>query len=270
MSSTSKTETALITGGCSGIGYAIACELAGRGFRLVLVSNQEERLKEAAGEIRSTFNTEVYTLFLDLARHTAATDLYNWCHENNYIIDVLVNNAGMFFFGEVTETPINKARDMMSLHVSTPAQLCLLFSKDMKQRRQGNIIIISSLASYMPYPGIAFYAATKRFLKSFSRSLRTEMLDYNVNVTCVCPGAVYTNLYNLSDSGISAALKTGIMMRPEKLAKQIVRAMLRKKSLIFPGMINKIALPFLYIIPHGIIVLVRRYSRLLPPDKNNY
>jgi len=260
-------ETVLITGGSSGIGYAIAKEFALQGYHLILVSNQQEQLQKVAAEFKETFNTETHTLFLDLAAPDAADKLYAWCSREKLTVDILVNNAGMLIFGEIAKTGVEKTRCIMTLHTTTPALICTLFGKDMKERHKGNIIIISSLASYMPYPGIALYAATKGFLKSFARSLRTEMLDYQVNVTCVCPGAVSTDLYDLSPKWRSVAIKTGIMMRPEKLARKIIRAMQHRKALLIPGLVNKLSLPVLCILPHGIIVLIRRHSRLLPPDK---
>jgi uncharacterized protein len=259
--------TALITGGSSGIGYAIGRELAGRGYNLILVSNQEERLKEVCDEFIATYAIEARPVFMDLSAHDAARNLYDWCHQEHYVIDVLVNNAGIFFFGEVVETGIEKIQQMISLHVYTTASLCTLFGMDMKQRRCGHILNISSLAAFMPYPGIACYNATKNFLKSFSRSLRTEMIDYHVNVTCICPGAVSTDLYNLDERNRKTALNTGIMMRPEKLARKIVNALFRKKSMFIPGFINRVSLFFIYLLPQWIIVLVRRHSRFLPPDK---
>ncbi|HNW70450.1 MAG TPA: SDR family oxidoreductase [Bacteroidales bacterium] len=259
--------TALITGGSSGIGYAIARELAGRGYKLILVSNQEERLREVCDEFITKFAIEARPVFMDLSAHDAAINLYNWCHKEHLEIDVLVNNAGVFFFGEVVETAVEKIQRMISLHVYTTASLCTLFGMDMKQRRSGHILNISSLAAYMPYPGIACYNSTKSFLKNFSRSLRTEMIDYHVNVTCICPGAVSTELYNLNDRDRKTALKTGIMMRPEKLARKIVNALFKKKATYIPGFLNKISLFFIWLVPHWLVVLVRRHSRFLPPDK---
>lgn len=260
-------ETVLITGGSSGIGYAIAQEFASKGYKLILVSNQQEQLKKVAAEFKDKYSTETHTLFLDLSTPDAAEKLYAWCAQQNLTVDVLINNAGMLIFGEIVETEMEKSRTILTLHTTTPALICTLFAKDMKQRRKGNIVVISSLAANMPYPGIALYAATKRFLKSFARSLRTEMLDYQVNVTCVCPGAVSTDLYNLSQRWRNIAINSGIMMRPEKLARKIIRAMQRRKALLIPGWVNKVAMPLLGLVPHGLIVLIRRHSRLLPPDK---
>jgi hypothetical protein len=157
---------------------------------------------------------------------------------------------------------------MLTLHTTTPALLCTLFGSDMKKRRSGNILNISSLAAFMPYPGIALYSSTKQFLKSFSRSLRTEMIDYNVNVTCICPGAVSTQLFELNEADHKKAIKTGIMMPADKLARLAVDAMFRKKALLVPGFINRFFLFIVYFVPQSVILLIRRHSRFLPPDKN--
>jgi short-subunit dehydrogenase len=267
MKTTSTTGTALITGGSSGIGYAIAHELAGRGYNLILASDQQARLNEVCNEIEVHYKIKTWPVFMDLAETGAAIKLYEWCQRKQLQVDILVNNAGIFFFGDVAETSIAKAQKMTTLHTTTPSLLCALFGRDMKQRRSGHILNISSLAAFMPYPGIAFYSATKSFLKSFSRSLRTEMIDYNVNVTCICPGAVSTQLYELSEAGHKKALRTGIMMPAEKLARSAVNAMLSNKSSWTPGLINRIFLLFTYLVPQGVILLVRRHSKFLPPDK---
>jgi len=267
MITTETSGIALITGGCSGIGYAIANELAGRGYSLILASNQEIRLKEVCDELTMRYKIKTWPAFMDLADQGAALKLYEWCHQQQLQVDVLVNNAGIFFFGEVAETTVEKTRQMISLHTMTPVLLCTLFAKDMKQRRNGHILIISSLAASLPYPGIALYSATKSLLKNFSRSLRTEMIDYHVNVTCICPGAVSTQLYELSEANHKKALRMGVMMRAEKLAHIAVNDMFRRKSLRTPGFLNRIFLFFVPLIPNGFILLIRRYSKFLPPDK---
>ena len=262
----SNPGTALITGGSSGIGYAIANELGCRGYNLILASNQETKLLEVCGEIAAKHNIKVRTVFIDLAEYGAATKLYNWCRKEDLEVDILVNNAGIFVFGEVVETGVEKVQQIINLHTSTPAMLCTLFGKEMKARRSGHILNISSISAFMPYPGIALYSSTKGFMKSFSRSLRTEMIDYNVNVTCVCPGAVSTQLYDLDETNRKKAMRFGIMMSAEDLANQAVKAMFKRKSMFIPGFFNRIIVPLIFLIPHQMVILIRRYSKLLPPD----
>ena len=259
---------ALITGGCSGIGRAIANELAQKGYDLILASNQEERLHKSCEEIIAKYHIKVRPVFIDLALPDAAVKLYEYCHSEQLEVDILVNNAGIFFFGEVVETPGAKAQCIMTLHTTTPALLCTLFGKDMKAKRSGHILNISSLAASLPYPGIAFYSSTKRFIRSFSRSLRTEMIDYNVNVTCIRPGAVSTQLYELSEADHKKAIRYGVMMRPEKLARIALNAMFSKRSLVMPGILNRIFLPFILLIPHGIVLLVKRHSGFFPAKES--
>ncbi len=267
MKPTDTHSIALITGASSGIGYQIARRLAALHYDVILVSNQETRLHQTAEELAAAFGVRTWAHFMDLCQADAAGQLYQWCADNQLQVDILVNNAGIFFFGEVVKTDIEKTRNIISLHVSTPAQLCALFGRDMKQRRSGHILIISSLSAWMPYPGIALYSATKLFLKSFARSLRSEMLPYHVNVTCICPGAVSTDLYALSPENHRTALRFGIMMRAETLARRSLRAMFRKRARYVPGFLNKIFLPLLLIVPPGLVMWFRRNSRFLPVDE---
>ena len=258
---------ALITGASSGIGLAIAKELASRKFDLVLVSNQKKEINIVCEEISSKYKVKTWPVFLDLAKTNAAKELYDWCVKEKIEIDILVNNAGIYFFGEVVETNVVNAQEMTTLHTTTPALLCTLFGKTMKIRRKGHILNISSLSAFLPYPGIAYYSSTKSFLRNFSRSLRTEMIEYNVNVTCVCPGAVSTQLYDLSDSDRKKAIKLRIMTSAEKLANVAINAMFKRKSEIVPGFINRLAILAANLVPHSIILLIRKYSGFLPPDK---
>jgi len=267
MNTALKNETALITGASSGIGYAIANELGSRGYDLILVSNQETKLNEVCNELITKYNIKARAIFMDLAKPDAAIKLYDWCRKWELQVDILVNNAGIFFFGEVVESSIEKTQQMLTLHTSTPAMLCALFGHGMKKRRSGNILNISSLSAFIPYPGIVSYSSTKRFLQSFSRAFRTEMMDYNVNVTCICPGAVSTQLYELDDVKREKAINTGIMMSADKLARLSVNAMFSRKYLLIPGFLNRLSLLFVFQIPHGIVKLIRRYSKLLPLDK---
>ena len=267
MDTSANNKNALITGGSSGIGLAIAHELAARGYNLVLASNQQKELDESKEEIQLRFQVSVLTHFIDLAKPHAALKLFDWCNAQNLQVDILVNNAGIFFFGEVVESKSEKISQMMALHITTPTELCVLFGHKMKKRRNGHILNIASLAAYMQYPGIALYGSTKSYMKNFSRALRTEMIDYNVNVTCICPGAVSTNLFEMTYTDRKKALKSGIMMSSEKLAKKAVGAMYKRKPVVIPGVLNRFFRLVVLLVPHGLILLIRRYSKLLPPEK---
>lgn len=258
---------ALITGASSGIGYTYAEEMARRGYPLVIVSNEAEAIEQKARLLRQTYAVDVWPLYRDLAIPGAAEELYRTCLQKGIEVEVLINNAGMFFFRETVEERSKVVEKMLYLHVTTPTQLCYYFGQEMKKRRQGYILNMSSLSAWLPYPGIGLYASTKRYLKNFSRALQAELSGYGVRVTVVCPGAVCTNLYALSDDLKRLAVNLQIMMPPEKLSRKAVKALFRGRTVLVPGLINKIALPIVLLLPVNLVGWLMRKTRLLPLTK---
>lgn len=260
-------EWALVTGGSSGIGYAIARLLAARGYHLVLVSNQEKELAAIKADFEKNFGISVVVVHQDLATGDAALTLHRTCSEKKLTIDILVNNAGMFFFGEAAEADPRKATALVNLHIMTPALLCSLFGKDMKNRRRGRILIISSISAYRDFPGISYYGSSKRFLMSFATSLRCEMREYGVSVTCVCPGAAATSLYGESPIDIQLALKIGIMHTAEQVAAAAVRALFAGKGMIIPGLLNKIMVFLARLTPQPVIDFINHHTDIIPKGR---
>lgn len=228
------------------MGLEYARQLAAKGFNLLLVSNREEELLAAKEELTGKWPVEVVTRYQDLAAPDAADTLHTWCTEEIGIVpDVLVNNAGMFFFKELTTTDLNRVQTMVNLHVNTITRSCILFGQDMKARGSGYILIVSSMAARIPAPGITIYSATKAYLRSFGKSLSYELQPYGVGVTTVCPAAIATPLYNLKPSLINVGLKTGVIHSPRWLVRKALRAMFRKRRVISPSFENFLV-PFLY------------------------
>ena len=257
---------ALVTGASSGIGFAYSEELASRGSNLVMVSNEKDAIEEKGKHLAGKYGVKTLPLYRDLAIPGAAKELHETCVAKDIEIEVLINNAGMFYFMETLQAKDVVVEKMLYLHLTTPTQLCYYFGNDMKRRRHGYILNMSSLSCWLPFPGINQYAATKRYLKNFSRGLRTELKDYGVGVTVLCPGAVATNLYNLSDNLKNLAINLGIMMRPERLAKIGIKAMFKRRSSLVPGLINKIFTPLVMLLPNGLVLWVMRKTKMLKFD----
>lgn len=228
----------LITGASSGMGLEYARQLAAKGNDLLIVSNQQEQLIEATSMLVEEYGVNVIPRYQDLAKEDAAQQLYDYCKEQDYEVDTLVCNAGIFFFKEMHPKIEPLISTMLNLHVITNTKLCMLFGEDMKKRRSGHILIVSSLAAVLPMPGITMYASTKAYLKSFGRSLYFEMRPYGVGVTTVCPAAVATTLYNLKPSLMDFAVKIGVIWTPQRLVRLALRAMYRKRRLYSPGFMN--------------------------------
>ena len=131
---------ALITGGSSGMGLEYARQLAEIGCSLLLVSNQREALKIAAESLKQGRDLQVVPRYQDLSTETAAEELFAFCQTENLQIDILINNAGMFFFEELSSENEAKAMTMMRLHTFVPTRLCILFGEAMKQRGYGYLL----------------------------------------------------------------------------------------------------------------------------------
>lgn len=244
---------ALVTGGSSGMGLEYARQLAAKGYDLLLVSNQQEELAKAVEELSQASTVNVMSRYQDLAKETAAEELFSFCQAENLQIDILINNAGMFFFEELTTDNANKALTMMRLHIFTPTRLCVFFGEEMKKRGSGYILNMSSMAAKLPCPGITVYSATKAYLKSFSKSLYFEMRPYGVGVTTVCPAAIATPLYKLKPSLLKLGVKIGLIGTPQWLVRRALRGMFHKRRVVKPGLMNRYLPPLIAILPKKLV-----------------
>lgn len=245
-----KGYNALVTGGTSGMGWEYCQQLAAKGCNILMVSIQRDELERLPQVLTRQYGVQAWGLYMDLARETAADEVWNYCQERQLEIDILVNNAGMFFFHEIDSSMQEKALAMLRLHIFTPTRLVMLFGDAMKARRKGFILNMSSMAAQLPTPGIAIYSATKAYLKSFSKSMYFEMAPYNVGVTTVLPGAIATPLYNLKPSLLKFGVNIGVISTPRWLVKRALRGMLHKRHVIKPGAMNYYLPPLIKLLPN--------------------
>ena len=273
---------ALVTGASSGIGLQYATALA-RDYScdLLLVSNQEKELEQVASELAAAYGVKTIAHFADLSLADAAENLHSWCKEQGYIVDILINNAGVFFFNPYCETSMRRIELMLQLHVVTVAKLTRLFAADMcarelngeeaaqricgRRRMKGYILNMSSMSAWMAMPGIQTYNATKAFIYNFSKSLWYELKPLNVGITVMAPGAVDTALFGLAPRFRKLAVNLTVSIPPEKLVKRALRKMFRNKKADTPGFINWLATPLLKHTPDRLlfvaIKLVGKYQK---------
>ena len=244
---------ALVTGASSGIGLTFARELARQGHDVLLVSNQQAELTQAAADIRRDFHVSATPLYKDLTSPTAAQEIHDFCSEHQLDIDILINNAGVFFFNYLHLTPMERLEQMLLLHVLNTTRLTRLFGADMQQRRRGYILNMSSLAGFLYMPGIQCYCATKAYIDNFSRSVWYELHPYGVNVLSCTPGAVDTGLYGLSMPLRKLSLRLHVAITSETLVHKALKALFKGKKRCMPGLINHLYLPFVKHCPDWLI-----------------
>ncbi len=266
----------LVTGASSGIGLQYATQLA-RDYHtdLLLVSNQEKELQEVAKNLADQYGVKTIALYANLAQTDAAEKLFDYCEEHNLTVDILINNAGVFFFNPYCETSMGRIDLMLNLHMMTVAKLTRLFGEKMltreltaeesaqkicgKSRRKGYILNMSSMSAWMAMPGIQTYNATKAFIYNFSKSIWYELYPKGVNITVMTPGAVDTALFGLAPNLRKLAVALTVSIPPEKLVKRALRKMFRGKKADMPGVINHLCTPILKHTPDWLIFLVMRF-----------
>lgn len=184
-------KTALITGATSGIGYAIARRLAGEGFRLIITGRREDRLKEISAELSA--KTEVLPLVFDVRSLEEVEAKLGNLPENWKDVDVLVNNAGLAAGLDPLQTGlIDDWERMIDTNVKGLLYVSRVIIPHMIERKSGHIFNLGSIAGKETYMNGNVYCATKHAVDSLSKSMRMELLPYNIKVTQICPGAVET------------------------------------------------------------------------------
>ena len=250
---------ALITGAASGMGRIYAQRLAEKGYNLVLVDINAKGLEETASMVSK--EAKVLNVVQDLSQQDAADRIYGITEAAGCEVEVLVNNAGVMYCQGMAETSERMLKLIMSVHMTTPLMLCRKYVGGMKERGCGYILNISSLAAWMIWPGIGMYGCTKRFVRNYSRELRIECRKTGVSVTNAYFGAVDTPLIPLKDSLRRLARALAVMIRPEKAVDRALRATFRRRKGVMPGLLNKIFLPFIVIMPDCLLGWIYRKAK---------
>ncbi len=234
---------ALITGASSGIGKAIAYELASRKYDLILVARRESELKQIKTEIENTYKNKVVLKVMDLSiaenchkLHDETTDLHP---------SIVINNAGFGRVGFFEDIELQSELNMIDLNIVALHILTKLFVGSM---REGVIMNVASMAGVFPTPMMASYAATKAYVLNFSRAVNYELKKSGrpIKVLSLTPGPVVTEF------GEVAQTKQKMQgMSAKRCAQIAVKGLLKGKSVIAPGFLMKTMRFLLKIIPFG-------------------
>ena len=230
---------ALITGASSGFGVEFAKLLADQKANLVLAARRTEPMKRLAERLQQKHRVDVVVEGLDLSLPGAGSDLKSRLDARGIAVDVLVNNAGIGLFGNFVDQSLQTTLGMLQLNMLSLTELTHLFAKEMVQRRTGHILLIASLLGYQSTPGYAAYAATKAYVLLFGEALHAELEPYGVAVTVLCPGATATSFAEVAGQKDTLALRM-LTMKPEPVAKAGIMAMLKRRSSVVPGIMNKL------------------------------
>ena len=261
---------ALVTGAASGMGRIYVSRLAGMGYNVVAVDINAAGLEETSAIVRGQIASaegltdsqkesfRILQVVQDLSLNTAADSIFARTEEEGCEIEVLVNNAGIMYCQAIHATSERMLSLIMMVHMYTPLMICRKYLNGMRERGCGYILNISSLASWMIWPGIGMYGSTKRFVRDYSRELRIEAQKTGVSITNAYFGAVDTPLIPLKDSLRKLARFLRVMISPEKAVDKALNATFSRRKGVMPGLLNKIFKPVCVIMPDCLLGWIYR------------
>ncbi len=227
-------KTALITGASSGIGAATARELAKHGLRVALVARRQDRLEALAGCIQADGGQAV-TFPADLTSPSQIQALHTRVEETCGTPDVLVNNAGLGWYGYYTDMPWETASSMLQVNVAAVMHLTHLLLPAMRRRGSGHIINIGSISGSLPNQGIAIYGASKAFLDAFTTSLYRELVGTSLWASVVRAGPVSSEFYKAArelPNGRPVPAER-FAVAPERVAQKVWRLVQRPRRFVY-------------------------------------
>ncbi len=237
---------ALVTGASSGIGKDMAKELAKKGYNLVLVARNEEELQKLAQELRQENKVEVEIIATDLAIVKNCKEI----HKKVKNVDILINNAGFGDCGNFSKTSLDKEIAMINTNIVAYHTLMKLYLIDMKERNQGKILNVASIAGFMPGPLMATYYATKAYIVRISEGVREELKKEKskVQISILCPGPVKTNFGKVAN--VKFHLREA---SSSKVASHAIKRLEKGKFYIVPGIDVKFARLSAKLVPANLV-----------------
>lgn len=234
-------KTAVITGASSGIGMELAPLFAAQGYDLILVARRVERLEKLAEDLGKMYAIMANVIAMDLAQPLAGEALWKAISAITPDIDVLVNDAGVSDTGDFAAEVPEVIERMIHLDISTLTMLTRYALPGMIARRRGRILNVASLAGFQPGgPRMAVYYASKSYVLSFSRSIRRELRGTGVSVTALCPGATRTGFEETAHAQDTWMFRWRKPMEAREVARAGYEGMQRGKSVVVPGLLNKL------------------------------
>ncbi len=248
---------ALVTGASSGIGAAIARELAAAGVRLVLTARRETQLRDVAA---ACGDAEV--IVADLGRPGGARVVWAAATAAGPI-DIVINNAGFGYLKLFRDQDWARDAELIQLNMTSLVELCRLFVG--QELTRGYLLNVASIGAYQAVPNMALYSASKAFVRDFTEGLHDELAGGPLSATVVCPGGTQTEFHAVAGAGNYGWLARSSMKSAESVARFAVRAMVKKKRIAIPGVMNKLSCWGTRLVPRALASFIARRIMGRPP-----
>jgi short-subunit dehydrogenase len=248
----------LITGASSGIGLEIAACMADKGHNLILTARRENILMEASNDISEKYKVKVDYIAADLSDIDAPERIFNYCEENDYEVEVLVNNAGYGIPTSFHETSMEEEEKFIRVLGISVIAMTKIFLSGMIERGYGRIMIVSSVAAFSPPSSIQpLYGPIKTFMNRFSDGINLNYNHKGITSTAVCPGFTVTGFHTAS--GVQDEMDrvpSFMKLSATRVASEGVEATLSGKPLCIPSKTYKTLVFILKYVPESILTLL--------------
>jgi short-subunit dehydrogenase len=231
----------LITGASNGIGKGFAYACARRGQNVLLVALPDQDLEQTLADLRIAHPECCFdALGIDLSLGESPKEVFNWCQEKGYRVDVLVNNVGVGNAGPFLSRPADFYYAQIHLNMVSTVMLTHLFLPELQRHAKAYILNVSSLAAFYDIPYKSTYSASKKFVYSFSQSLRKELESTNISITVLCPGGVITNSDVAQREKDLGRMARWTLKSIEEVAEYALDHLFKGKAVAIPGTFPKI------------------------------
>ncbi len=248
-----KGKTALVTGASSGIGDSLARLLASRGADLILVARRLDRLEALGKELSDKHKVKVQAISQDLSVPNAAAELFAKTEGQGRRVELLMNNAGFGTQDFFLDIPWERTAQEIQLNITALTELAYRFGRAMRERKQGWILNVASIAAYVPTSQMATYSAGKAYVRHFSQALAHELQPHGVHVTCVNPGGTVTEFHEKANQYIGPAFGV-TFISADKCAEVALDALFGGRTNVVPGISTKLMSMMLSITPRALAI----------------
>ena len=243
-------KTILITGASSGLGKEFVKKLAVVDAKLILVARRRDRLEELKKEL-SHEKAEIFIISLDLSTNDGPRTVFDSVKNLSLTVDILINNAGFSFSDEFLDDNLSDYMNMIDLNIKAIIQLIYLFLPEMKSRKSGSILNVSSILGALPFPDLTVYSGTKAFVLTFSEALWKELKRYNISVTALVSVGIETEFYTKVHREKFRYLP---MQKADKVAEKALTGLAKKKRIAYTANRYAFLLHSKRILPQRLII----------------
>ena len=253
---------AMITGASQGLGRACAEECAGRGMDLVLIALPGTGVTELARILERAYEVRIETVEMDLTDPEAPQKLAALARSRGFLVDMLVNNAGVGYTGRFSQSSARQNETTIQLNVATLVRLTQEMLPALRERTHAWILNVASMGAFFPMPSMPVYSSTKGFVLSFSTLLREELRGTNVGVSVLCPNGIRTNRGTrqlIERQGWAGRMTCKY---PDEVARAGIRGLLRGAGVIVPGPLNQVLIRMSPLVPRSLSmrIISRRWG----------